>query len=75
MLRKRVLHGDILEYLTGILQLAQEAGSDAYDFAKGKPITLLSGANLVHLLAKHGHHAKIDIREARQILSEKEKQK
>ena len=40
-------------------------GPDAYEFAKGKPITLLDGGNLLHLLAKHGHRAKIDLKEAK----------
>ena len=35
------------------------------EFAKGKPITLLSGSNLLHLLEKHGHKAKIDLVEAK----------
>jgi len=50
-------------------------GPDAYEFAKGKPLTLLNGSNLLHLLEKHGHKAKIDLREAKQILAEQEKQK
>jgi restriction system protein len=58
----------------GILVTTSDYGPDAYDFAKGKPITLLNGANLLHLLAKHGRQAKIDILGARQILLEKEKQ-
>jgi restriction system protein len=47
-------------------------GPDAYEFAKGKPLVLLNGANLLHLLEKHGHKAKIDIQEAKRILAEKE---
>jgi restriction system protein len=47
-------------------------GADAYDFAKGKPLTLLNGSNLLYLLKKHGHHAKIDLKEAKRILSERE---
>jgi restriction system protein len=58
----------------GILVTTSDYGPDAYDFAKGKPITLLNGTTLLHLLAKHGHQAKIDIVRARQILLEKEKQ-
>lgn len=56
----------------GILVTTSDYGPDAYDFAKGKPITLLNGSNLLHLLEKHGHKAKIDIKEARSILAEKE---
>jgi len=54
----------------GILVTTANYGSDAYGFAKGKPLTLLNGSNLLHLLEKHGHHAKIDLREAKKILAE-----
>jgi len=57
----------------GILVSTADYGADAYDFAKGKPLTLLNGSNLLHLLEKHGHHAKIDLREAKKILAEKDK--
>ncbi len=57
----------------GILVSTADYGPDAYEFAKGKPLTLLNGSNLLHLLEKHGHHAKIDLREAKKILMEKEK--
>ena len=40
--------------------------------AKGKPLTLLNGSNLLHLLEKHGHHAKIDLKEAKRLLAEKD---
>jgi restriction system protein len=56
----------------GILVTTSDYGPDAYDFAKGKPITLLNGANLLHLFAKHGHQAKIDIVRARQMRLEKQ---
>ncbi len=59
----------------GILVTTANYGPDAYQFAKDKPITLLSGSNLLHLLEKHGHHAKIDLREAKKILAEQEKAK
>jgi restriction system protein len=54
----------------GILVTTADYGSDSYNFAKGKPLTLLNGSNLLHLLEKHGHHAKIDLREAKKILNE-----
>jgi restriction system protein len=54
----------------GILVTTADYGSDAYNFAKGKPLTLLNGSNLLHLLEKHGHHARIDLREAKEILNE-----
>jgi restriction system protein len=55
----------------GILVSTADYGPDAYEFAKGKPLTLLNGSNLLHLLEKHGHHAKIDLKEAKKLLSEK----
>jgi restriction system protein len=57
----------------GILITTSEYGPDAYDFARGKPITLLNGANLLHMLEKHGHRARIDLKEAKQVLAEKER--
>ena len=59
----------------GILVTTADYGPDAYQFAKDKPLTLLNGSNLLHLLEKHGHHAKIDIREAKKILAEQEENK
>jgi restriction system protein len=44
-----------------ILVITSEYGPDAYEFAKGKPLTLLSGSELLYLLSTHGYHAKIDI--------------
>jgi len=52
----------------GILVTTSNYGIDAYDFAKDKPITLLNGENLLHLLQKHGYHMKIDIKEAKRLL-------
>lgn len=68
----RDLYGTVLNEgaTKGILVSTADYGPDAYEFAKGKPITLLNGSNLLHLLSKHGHHAKIDIREAKKILAE-----
>jgi restriction system protein len=54
----------------GILVTTANYGSDAYEFAKGKPITLLNGANLLHLLQRHGYKAKIDILEAKKFFKE-----
>lgn len=51
----------------GILVTTADYGPDAYEFAKDKPLTLLSGNNLLHLLGKHGHQARIDLKEAKQI--------
>ncbi len=49
----------------GILVTTADYGPDAYSFAKDKPLTLLNGGNLLHLLEKHGHQAKIDLKEAK----------
>jgi len=70
----RELYGTILNEgaTKGILVSTADYGPDAYNFAKDKPITLLNGSNLLHLLEKHGHHAKIDLKEAKKILAEKE---
>uniref|UniRef100_UPI00404791B9 restriction endonuclease n=1 Tax=Algoriphagus sp. TaxID=1872435 RepID=UPI00404791B9 len=48
----------------GILVTTSHFGSDAYQFAKGKPLTLIDGPNLLQLLRKHNFKAKIDIEEA-----------
>jgi len=63
----RDLYGTLINEgaVKGILVTTSDYGSDAYEFAKGKPLTLLNGANLLHLLAKHGHSARIDLREAK----------
>ena len=57
----------------GILVTTADYGPDAYTFAKGKPLTLLNGGNLLYLLEKHGFKAKIDILEAKQNNLNKEK--
>jgi restriction system protein len=53
----------------GILVTTSDYGPDAYEFASGKPITLLNGSNLLHLLEKHGTKAHINLVEARQALT------
>jgi restriction system protein len=69
----RELYGTVLNEgaMKGILVTTADYGPDAYEFAKGKPLVLLNGGNLLHLLEKHGHKAKIDIAEAKKILGEK----
>lgn len=69
----RELWGTVLNEgaMKGILITTADYGPDAYEFAKGKPLTLMNGANLLYLLEKHGHKAKIDIKEAKMILGEK----
>lgn len=54
----------------GILVTTSSFGPDAYEFAKGKPITLLDGGNLLHLLGEQGHKARIDLAEAKRLTAE-----
>jgi len=49
----------------GILVTTSIYGPDAYEFAKGKPLTLLNGSELLYLLQKHGHKARIGLAEAK----------
>jgi restriction system protein len=53
----------------GLLVTTSDFGPDAYEFAKGKPLTLLSGSELLYLLQKHGYRAKIDIAAAKQAFA------
>lgn len=55
----------------GIIVTTSTYGPDAYEFAKGKPLVLIDGSNLLHLLEKHGHKARIDLREAKELLADK----
>jgi restriction system protein len=68
----RDLYGTVLNEgaSKGILVTTSDYGPDSYEFAKGKPLVLLNGANLLNLLEKHGHKAKIDLKEAKTILAE-----
>ncbi|WP_188455842.1 restriction endonuclease [Virgibacillus oceani] len=72
----RDLYGTVMNEgaTKGILVSTADYGPDAYNFAKDKPITLLNGNNLLHLLQNHGHKARIDIKEARGIIKDREKQ-
>lgn len=66
----RDLYGTVMNEgaTKGILVTTSDYGSDSYEFAKGKPLTLLNGSNLLYLLERHGHSAKIDIEEARRLM-------
>jgi restriction system protein len=63
----RDLYGTVMNEgaTKGILVSTADYGPDAYEFAKNKPLTLLNGGNLLHLLEKHGHKARIDLKEAK----------
>jgi len=71
----RDLYGTVLNEGAnkGILVTTSDYGSDAYDFARGKPLVLLNGSNLLHLLEKHGHKAHIDLAQARRVLAQEER--
>lgn len=56
----------------GLLVTTSDYGPDAYEFVKGKPITLLNGGHLLALLSKHGQKARISLSEAKKELAEKE---
>ena len=68
----RDLYGTVMNEgaTKGILVTTADYGPDAYEFVKGKPLTLMNGANLLYLLEKHGHRAKIDIKEAKRMMNE-----
>lgn len=65
----RDLYGTMMNEgaMKGLLVTTSDYGPDAYSFAKDKPITLLNGGNLLHLLERHGHKARIDLGEARRL--------
>ncbi|WP_174880071.1 restriction endonuclease, partial [Metabacillus niabensis] len=69
----RDLYGTVMNEgaTKGILVTTADFGPDAYNFAKDKPLTLLNGNNLLHLLHKHGHKAKIDLKEAKLLMNGK----
>src|SRR5208283_3038724 len=71
----RDLYGTVMNEgaTKGILVTTADYGPDAYEFAKGKPLTLLSGSELLYLLQKHGHRARIDLAEARRLALESER--
>lgn len=47
----------------GILVTTSHYGRDAREFAKDKPITLIDGANLVHMFQRHGREVHIELQE------------
>ncbi len=65
----RDLYGTVMNEgaTKGILVTTSDYGKDSYEFAKDKPISLLNGSNLLALLEKHGHSARINIKEAKKM--------
>lgn len=45
----------------GILVTTSYYGNDAREFVKDKPITLIDGANLVHMFQQYGYQVRIDL--------------
>ena len=68
----RDLYGTVVNEgaIKGILVTTAVYGPDAYEFAKDKPLTLLNGSNLLHMLERHGHKARIDLNEAKRVLAQ-----
>ena len=66
----RDLYGTVMNEgaTKGILVTTSDYGPDAYEFISNKPLTLLNGANLLYLMEKHGHKARIDLYEARKLV-------
>ena len=67
----RDLYGTLMNEgaVKGILVTTASYGSDSYEFAKDKPITLIDGSNLLYMLSKHGYKTYIDIEEAKSRVS------
>jgi restriction system protein len=67
----RDLYGTVLSEgaTKGVLVTTSDYGPDSYAFANGKPLVLLSGSNLLHMLQKHGHIAHIDLHEAKKLIA------
>jgi restriction system protein len=65
----RDLYGTVMNEgaTKGIIVTTSYYGNDAYEFAKGKPLTLLDGNNLLSLLQKHGYNARINLVEAKEL--------
>lgn len=67
----RELYGTVVNEgaTKGVLVTTSDYGPDSYAFANGKPLILLNGANLLHMLEKHGHKARIDLQEAKRLVT------
>ena len=68
----RDLYGTMLNEgaMKGLLVTTSYFGTDAYEFAKDKPLTLINGEELLYLLQKHGYKAKINLTEAKESLKD-----
>ena len=61
----RDLYGTMINEgaVKGILVTTSYYGNDSRNFAKDKPITLIDGSNLIHLLSEHGYDFRINLKE------------
>ena len=66
----RDLYGTVMNEgaTKGILVTTSDYGSDSFNFAKDKPLTLINGGHLLYLLEKHGYDARINLKEAKETL-------
>ena len=64
----RDLYGTMMNEgaMKGILVTTSDFGAASHAFVEDEPLALKNGTSLLHLLAKHGHLAKIDIEAAKQ---------
>ena len=51
----------------GILVTTSKFGPNSYEFAQGKPITLIDGPNLLAMLLRHGYKFCIDLEAAKRL--------
>ncbi|MBF0454195.1 MAG: restriction endonuclease [Magnetococcales bacterium] len=67
----RDLYGAVMNEgaMKGILVTTSHFGSESYSFAKDKPITLINGHELLGLLEQHGYKFRINLAEAKKMLS------
>lgn len=65
----RDLYGTVINEgaTRGILVTTAHYGRDSREFAKDKPLTLIDGPNLVHLLEQHGYRVRLDVKAARAV--------
>lgn len=56
--------------MKGLLVTTSQFGPDSYTFAQGKPLTLINGSELLHLLEGNGYSFRINLDEARQLQKE-----
>lgn len=59
----RDLYGTMINEgaVKGILVTTSYFGNDSREFVKDKPITLIDGANLIHMFQEHGYNVKIEL--------------